>query len=144
MSLGCLFCKSSLRLVWLAEWALWIVGKSHVHDPNVCDRNKLHVHLLSLLFSGILSIQERGFLTGASSFYLSHIVLIIFVFQICFFAKNQHQIAFSLNWCHFSICKHGQYGVSKKLLFLILQFPLDQSCQMMYKYTTKSFKFKDP
>ena len=88
MSLGCLFCKSSLRLVWLAEWALWIVGKSHVHDPNVCDRNKLHVHLLSLLFSGILSIQERGFLTGAFSFYLSYIVLIIFVFQICFFCQK--------------------------------------------------------
>ena len=31
----------------------------------------------------------------------------------------------------------------KKLFFLIFQFFLDQSCQMVYRYTTKSFKFID-
>ena len=55
-----------------------------------------------------------------------------------------------LDQYHFEIWNERQYKdiliirVSQKNFFLVLHFFLEQSCQMVYKYTTKTFKFKDP
>ena len=55
-----------------------------------------------------------------------------------------------LDQYHFEIWNERQYKdiliirVSQRIFFLVLHFFLEQSCQMVYKYTTKTFKFKDP